>query len=113
MNYIYFIFASQGEDSSGQRYSADPTGLLTERGAKGDKDQDDYISSMRDKNNSGYFALWNMPIKLANILLKGNTTECLFTYCTSIYNTLTQRLLKCRCHSVCISSAAVQDCALS
>ncbi|KAF1382426.1 hypothetical protein PFLUV_G00143660 [Perca fluviatilis] len=43
-----------GEDSSGQRYSADPTGLLAERGAKGDKDQDSYMTAMRDKNNSDY-----------------------------------------------------------
>ncbi|KAI3355759.1 hypothetical protein L3Q82_004331 [Scortum barcoo] len=42
------------EDSSGQRYSADPTGLLAERGAKGEKDQDSYMSGMRDKNNSDY-----------------------------------------------------------
>lgn len=54
--FVFFcLFASQGggEDSSGQRYSADPTGLLTERGAKGDKDQDGYMTAMRDKNNSG------------------------------------------------------------
>ncbi|TDH07018.1 hypothetical protein EPR50_G00119450, partial [Perca flavescens] len=43
-----------GEDSSGQRYSADPTSLLAERGAKGDKDQDSYMTAMRDKNNSDY-----------------------------------------------------------
>ncbi|XP_054470705.1 receptor tyrosine-protein kinase erbB-4-like [Anoplopoma fimbria] len=43
-----------GEDSSGQRYSADPTGLLAERGAKGDKDQDGYMTAMRDKNNSDH-----------------------------------------------------------
>lgn len=55
--FIFFLFISQGEDSSGQRYSADPTGLITERGAKGDKDQDGFITAMRDKNNSGYFAL--------------------------------------------------------
>uniref|UniRef100_A0A3Q3JV09 Receptor protein-tyrosine kinase n=1 Tax=Monopterus albus TaxID=43700 RepID=A0A3Q3JV09_MONAL len=42
------------EDSSGQRYSADPTGLLAERGTKGDKDQDGYVTAMRDKNNSDY-----------------------------------------------------------
>lgn len=55
--FLPFSFASQGgrEDSSGQRYSADPTGLLAERGAKGDKDQDGYMTAMRDKNNSGYF----------------------------------------------------------
>uniref|UniRef100_A0A8D3C7D1 Receptor protein-tyrosine kinase n=1 Tax=Scophthalmus maximus TaxID=52904 RepID=A0A8D3C7D1_SCOMX len=42
------------EDSSGQRYSADPTGLLSERGTKGDKDQDGYMTAMRDKNSSDY-----------------------------------------------------------
>ncbi|XP_075895877.1 receptor tyrosine-protein kinase erbB-4 isoform X2 [Nelusetta ayraudi] len=40
-----------GEDSSGQRYSADPIGLLAERGVKGDKDQDGYMAAMRDKNS--------------------------------------------------------------
>ncbi|KAK2906195.1 receptor tyrosine-protein kinase erbB-4-like isoform X1 [Channa argus] len=44
----------QGEDSNGQRYSADPTGLLAERGAKADKDQELYITAMRDKNISDY-----------------------------------------------------------
>uniref|UniRef100_A0A3B4UMW7 Receptor protein-tyrosine kinase n=1 Tax=Seriola dumerili TaxID=41447 RepID=A0A3B4UMW7_SERDU len=39
---------------SGQRYSADPTGLLAERGPKGDKDQDGYMTAMRDKNNPDY-----------------------------------------------------------
>lgn len=50
------VFDPQGgEDSSGQRYSADPTGLLAERVAKGDKDQEGYMTAMRDKNNSGNF----------------------------------------------------------
>lgn len=51
------MFASKGggEDSSGQRYSADPTGLLAERGAKGERDQDSYMTAMRDKNNPGDF----------------------------------------------------------
>lgn len=51
------MFASKGggEDSSGQRYSADPTGLLAERAAKGEKDQDSYMTAMRDKNNPGDF----------------------------------------------------------
>uniref|UniRef100_A0A3Q3WXE9 Receptor protein-tyrosine kinase n=1 Tax=Mola mola TaxID=94237 RepID=A0A3Q3WXE9_MOLML len=44
--------SSRGEDISGQRYSADPTGLLVERGAKGDREQDGYMKAMRDKNNS-------------------------------------------------------------
>ncbi|CAB1414565.1 unnamed protein product [Pleuronectes platessa] len=43
-----------GEDSSGQRYSADPTGLSAERGTKGEKDQDGYMTAMRDKSNSDY-----------------------------------------------------------
>ncbi|KAM4608260.1 LOW QUALITY PROTEIN: receptor tyrosine-protein kinase erbB-4 [Polymixia lowei] len=43
-----------GEDSNGQRYSADPTGLLGERGAKADQDQDGYMTAMREKNNSDY-----------------------------------------------------------
>uniref|UniRef100_A0A668A1V3 Receptor protein-tyrosine kinase n=1 Tax=Myripristis murdjan TaxID=586833 RepID=A0A668A1V3_9TELE len=42
------------DDGSGQRYSADPTGLLGERGAKGDKDQDGYMAGMRDKSSSDY-----------------------------------------------------------
>lgn len=52
---FFAVFTSQGggEDSSGQRYSADPTALLAERGAKADKDQDGYMTAMRDKNNSG------------------------------------------------------------
>uniref|UniRef100_A0A3B4GQN6 Receptor protein-tyrosine kinase n=1 Tax=Pundamilia nyererei TaxID=303518 RepID=A0A3B4GQN6_9CICH len=41
-----FYFKRGGEDSNGQRYSADPTGLLSERGAKG--------NAMRDKSNSDY-----------------------------------------------------------
>ncbi|XP_034418190.1 receptor tyrosine-protein kinase erbB-4-like [Cyclopterus lumpus] len=43
-----------GEDSNAQRYSADPTGLLAERVTKGDKDQDGYMTAMRDKNTSDY-----------------------------------------------------------
>lgn len=51
--FVLFPFSPEGggEDSSGQRYSADPTGLLAERGAKGDKDQDGYMAAMRDKNS--------------------------------------------------------------
>ncbi|KAM4731344.1 receptor tyrosine-protein kinase erbB-4 [Anableps anableps] len=41
-----------GEETSGQRYSADPTGLLTERGEKGDKDS--YMVSMRNKKSSDH-----------------------------------------------------------
>uniref|UniRef100_H3DG90 Receptor protein-tyrosine kinase n=1 Tax=Tetraodon nigroviridis TaxID=99883 RepID=H3DG90_TETNG len=36
-----------GDDGSAQRYSADPTGLLSERGAKGD--QDGYMAAARDR----------------------------------------------------------------
>lgn len=57
--FVLFCFLSvsqgRGEDISGQRYSADPTGLLVERGAKGDREQDGYMKAMRDKNNSGDF----------------------------------------------------------
>ncbi|XP_061648514.1 receptor tyrosine-protein kinase erbB-4-like isoform X1 [Phyllopteryx taeniolatus] len=42
------------EDCSGQRYSADPTGLLAERGAKGEKGQDPYTTTMREKKSSEY-----------------------------------------------------------
>lgn len=38
------------EESSGQRYSADPTGLLAERSEKGDKNS---MTVKRDKNTSG------------------------------------------------------------
>ncbi|PWA31180.1 hypothetical protein CCH79_00002907 [Gambusia affinis] len=41
-----------GEETSGQRYSADPTGLLSERGEKGDKDG--YMASKRNKNTSDH-----------------------------------------------------------
>ncbi|KAM4558725.1 receptor tyrosine-protein kinase erbB-4 isoform 1-T1 [Odontesthes bonariensis] len=43
-----------GDDGNGQRYIADPTGLLADRGAKGDKDKDCYMTAMRDKNTSDY-----------------------------------------------------------
>ncbi|XP_072541546.1 receptor tyrosine-protein kinase erbB-4-like isoform X2 [Salminus brasiliensis] len=42
------------EDSSGQRYSTDPTLLLSERAARADKDLDGYISGKKDKNPSDY-----------------------------------------------------------
>uniref|UniRef100_A0A8C7VTQ2 Receptor protein-tyrosine kinase n=1 Tax=Oncorhynchus mykiss TaxID=8022 RepID=A0A8C7VTQ2_ONCMY len=41
-------------DSSGQRYSADPTIMLGERGARGDTDQDGYLTAMREKASSDY-----------------------------------------------------------
>ncbi|XP_056144911.1 receptor tyrosine-protein kinase erbB-4-like [Lampris incognitus] len=43
-----------GEDISGQRYSADPTSILGERGTKGDQDQTGYITAMREKNHTDY-----------------------------------------------------------
>ncbi|KAL1267567.1 hypothetical protein QQF64_032930, partial [Cirrhinus molitorella] len=46
--------ASTGEDSSGQRYSADPTVILCERGARAETDQDGYMSAMQDKKPSDY-----------------------------------------------------------
>ncbi|KAK1788685.1 hypothetical protein P4O66_002505 [Electrophorus voltai] len=41
---------SVGEDSSSQRYSTDPTLLMSERGARGDKDRDAYTCGKKDKN---------------------------------------------------------------
>lgn len=48
---LKYFFAFQGDDGSAQRYSADPTSLLSERGAKGD--QDDYMAAARDKKIAG------------------------------------------------------------
>lgn len=42
-----------GEDSSLQRYSADPTVFLPERGARRDADVDGYMTSKQDKLSSG------------------------------------------------------------
>ncbi|KAL0963733.1 hypothetical protein UPYG_G00310210, partial [Umbra pygmaea] len=42
------------EDSSGQRYSADPTVMLGERGPRGDADQDGYMTAMREKASTDY-----------------------------------------------------------
>lgn len=44
---------SAAEDSSGQRYSTDPTLLLSERISRADKDQDGYMSAKKDKTPSG------------------------------------------------------------
>lgn len=44
---------SQGEDSGGQRYSADPTIFLGERAPRGDTDEDGYMTPMKDKSSSG------------------------------------------------------------
>ncbi|XP_056610475.1 receptor tyrosine-protein kinase erbB-4-like isoform X1 [Triplophysa dalaica] len=45
--------ASTGEDSCGQRYSADPTVLLCERGVRAETDQDGYMGAM-DKKPTDY-----------------------------------------------------------
>lgn len=42
-----------GEDSGGQRYSADPTIFLGERTSRGDTDEDGYMTPMKDKSSSG------------------------------------------------------------
>lgn len=42
-----------GEDSGGQRYSADPTIFLGERAPRGDTDEDGYMTPMKDKSSSG------------------------------------------------------------
>uniref|UniRef100_A0A6Q2XLE7 Receptor protein-tyrosine kinase n=1 Tax=Esox lucius TaxID=8010 RepID=A0A6Q2XLE7_ESOLU len=43
-----------GEDSSGQRYSADPTVMLGDRGPRGDTDQDGYMTALREKASTDY-----------------------------------------------------------
>ncbi|GAA6224169.1 receptor tyrosine-protein kinase erbB-4 isoform X3 [Lates japonicus] len=43
-----------GEDSGGQRYSADPTIFLGERTSRGDTDEDGYMTPMKDKSSSEY-----------------------------------------------------------
>lgn len=50
-----------GEDSGGQRYSADPTIFLGERALRGDTDEDGYMTPMKDKSSSGTHskALWD------------------------------------------------------
>uniref|UniRef100_A0A9J8D518 Receptor protein-tyrosine kinase n=1 Tax=Cyprinus carpio carpio TaxID=630221 RepID=A0A9J8D518_CYPCA len=44
------------EDSSGQRYSADPTVLLGEKGQREDTDEDGYMSPMKDKISKSMFS---------------------------------------------------------
>lgn len=44
------------EDSSGQRYSADPTVLLGEKGQREDTDEDGYMSPMKDKVSTSMFS---------------------------------------------------------
>uniref|UniRef100_A0A8C8FX12 Receptor protein-tyrosine kinase n=1 Tax=Oncorhynchus tshawytscha TaxID=74940 RepID=A0A8C8FX12_ONCTS len=46
--------ATPRPSSSGQRYSADPTIMLGERGARGDTDQDGCLTAMREKATSDY-----------------------------------------------------------
>uniref|UniRef100_A0A674F2M2 Receptor protein-tyrosine kinase n=1 Tax=Salmo trutta TaxID=8032 RepID=A0A674F2M2_SALTR len=46
--------ATPRPSSTGQRYSADPTIMLGERGARGDTDQDGYLTAMREKATSDY-----------------------------------------------------------
>uniref|UniRef100_A0A3Q4HV19 Receptor protein-tyrosine kinase n=1 Tax=Neolamprologus brichardi TaxID=32507 RepID=A0A3Q4HV19_NEOBR len=43
-----------GEDSGGQRYSADPTIFLGERALRVDTDEDGYMTAMKDKSSSEY-----------------------------------------------------------
>ncbi|XP_041119903.1 receptor tyrosine-protein kinase erbB-4-like isoform X3 [Polyodon spathula] len=43
-----------GEDSSAQRYSADPTIFLAERGPRGEMDEDGYMTPMQDKQPTDY-----------------------------------------------------------
>nr|XP_055072329.1 receptor tyrosine-protein kinase erbB-4 isoform X2 [Misgurnus anguillicaudatus] len=52
--------ASTGEDSSGQRYCADPTMMLCERGARAETDQDGYMGSIQDKKPTDYL---NPPVE--------------------------------------------------
>ncbi|XP_031414731.1 receptor tyrosine-protein kinase erbB-4-like isoform X2 [Clupea harengus] len=42
------------EDSNGQRYSADPTIFLGERAARGETDEDGYMTPMKDKSSTEY-----------------------------------------------------------
>lgn len=48
--------AHSAEDSSGQRYSADPTVLLGEKGQRDDTDEDGYMSPMKDKISTSMYA---------------------------------------------------------
>ncbi|XP_076858363.1 receptor tyrosine-protein kinase erbB-4 [Brachyhypopomus gauderio] len=45
---------SVGEDSSSQRYSTEPTLLMSERVARADKDRDGYTCGKKDKNPTDY-----------------------------------------------------------
>uniref|UniRef100_A0A3P8V566 Receptor protein-tyrosine kinase n=1 Tax=Cynoglossus semilaevis TaxID=244447 RepID=A0A3P8V566_CYNSE len=48
------VSQTAGEDSGGQRYSADPTIFLGERTTRGDTDEDGYMTPMKDKSSSEY-----------------------------------------------------------
>uniref|UniRef100_A0A8C7R692 Receptor protein-tyrosine kinase n=1 Tax=Oncorhynchus mykiss TaxID=8022 RepID=A0A8C7R692_ONCMY len=52
--YSNYLASGPVESSTGQRYSADPTIMLGERGARGDTDQDGYLTAMREKATSDY-----------------------------------------------------------
>lgn len=47
------VAALAQEDSSTQRYSADPTVFVPERGQRGELDEDGYMTPMRDKSKTG------------------------------------------------------------
>lgn len=42
-----------GEESSAQRYSTEPTLLLSERAARAEKDQDGYMTTKKEKKPTG------------------------------------------------------------
>lgn len=53
------VAALTKEDSSTQRYSADPTVFIPERVAQGELDEDGYMTPMRDKPKTGTtLSLW-------------------------------------------------------
>lgn len=49
----------QREDSSTQRYSADPTVFLSERGQRGELDEGGYMTPIQDKKTTGRFGSTN------------------------------------------------------
>uniref|UniRef100_A0A8C7H0T4 Receptor protein-tyrosine kinase n=1 Tax=Oncorhynchus kisutch TaxID=8019 RepID=A0A8C7H0T4_ONCKI len=67
LHYCY-LASGPGEDSSGQRYSADPTIMLGERGARGDTDQDGYLTAMREKASSGTTYLHYSVFSSGNVM---------------------------------------------
>lgn len=56
-----------GEDSGGQRYSADPTIFLGERATRGDTDEDGYMTPMKDKSSSGTISGTPETVKFCEI----------------------------------------------